>query len=229
MRLQKFLSQAGIASRRGAEDLIRAGRVAINEVPVTELGTRVDPDRDRVSVDGRSVRPRALEWLALHKPRGYVSTRHDPQGRRTIYDLVPPDAGRLFYVGRLDVDSEGLILLTNDGDTAHRMRHPSFEVERVYEADVSGDPDETAIGRLRTGVMLDDGFARVRAAERVAPARVRLTLTEGRKREVRRLLAAVGYPVRRLVRVRYGPVQLGALPPGQWRRLRPDEIPSAAG
>jgi pseudouridine synthase len=229
MRLQKFLSQAGIASRRGAEDLIRAGRVAINEVPVTELGTRVDPDRDRVSVDGRNVRPRALEWLALHKPRGYVSTRHDPQGRRTIYDLVPPDAGRLFYVGRLDVDSEGLILLTNDGDTAHRMLHPSFEVERVYEADVSGDPDETAIGRLRAGIMLDDGFARVRAAERVGPARVRLTLTEGRKREVRRLLAAVGYPVRRLVRVRYGPVQLGALPPGQWRRLRPDEIPSAAG
>lgn len=229
MRLQKFLSQAGIASRRGAEDLIRAGRVAINEVPVTELGTRVDPDRDRVSVDGRNVRPRSLEWLALHKPRGYVSTRHDPQGRRTIYDLVPPDAGRLFYVGRLDVDSEGLILLTNDGDTAHRMLHPSFEVERVYEADVSGDPDETAIGRLRAGIMLDDGFARVRAAERVGPARVRLTLTEGRKREVRRLLAAVGYPVRRLVRVRYGPVQLGALPPGQWRRLRPDEIPSAAG
>ena len=127
------------------------------------------------------------------------------------------------------MDSEGLILLTNDGDTAHRMLHPSFEVERVYEADVSGDPDETAIGRLRAGIMLDDGFARVRAAERVGPARVRLTLTEGRKREVRRLLAAVGYPVRRLVRVRYGPVQLGALPPGQWRRLRPDEIPSAAG
>jgi pseudouridine synthase len=228
MRIQKFLSQAGVASRRAAEDLIRAGRVRINDAAVTELGTRIDPERDRVQVDGRDVHARPIEWLALHKPRGYVSTRRDPQGRPTIYDLVPASAGRLFYVGRLDVDSEGLILLTNDGDTAHRMLHPRYQVERVYEAEVSGDPDTAALDRLCAGVELEDGFARARAAERIGRARVRITLTEGRKREVRRLLAAVGYPVRRLVRVRYGSVALGALPPGDWRRLRSTEIPRVA-
>lgn len=228
MRLQKFLSHAGVASRRAAEELIRAGRVSINGTPVTELGTRIDPDRDRVRVDGCDVRPRAVEWLAVHKPSGYVSTRRDPQGRPTIYDLVPPEAGRLFYVGRLDVDSEGLMLLTNDGDSAHRLLHPRFEVERVYEAHVAGDPGEPVLARLRAGVLLEDGPARAREAERIGPGRVRLVLTEGRKREVRRLLAAVGHPVRRLVRVRYGPVELGALPPGHWRRLRPDEIPRDA-
>lgn len=229
MRLQKFLSRAGVASRRAAEDLIRAGRVRVNDAAVTELGTRIDPERDRVQVDGREVRAQPVEWLALHKPSGYVSTRRDPQGRPTIYDLVPASAGRLFYVGRLDVDSEGLILLTNDGDSAHRMLHPRYQVERVYEADVSGDPVAPTLDRLCAGIELEDGFARARAAERLGHGRVRITLTEGRKREVRRLLAALGHPVRRLVRVRYGPVSLGTLPPGEWRRLRAPEIPRVAG
>jgi 23S rRNA pseudouridine2605 synthase len=226
MRLQKFLSHAGVASRRAAEDLIIAGRVRINDVVVTELGTRVDPERDHVRVDGRVVRPSRIEWLALHKPRGYVTTRSDPQGRRTIYELIPEAAGRLFHVGRLDIDSEGLVLLTNDGDTAHRMLHPRYEVERVYDADVAGDPDPSVLTRLRTGVELEDGLARARAVQRLDRGRLRITLTEGRKREVRRMLTAVGHPVQRLVRIRYGPVSLGALPPGHWRRLRPDEIPS---
>jgi 23S rRNA pseudouridine2605 synthase len=224
VRLQRFLAQAGVASRRAAEQLIVDGRVAVNGQPVTILGTRIAAS-DRVSVDGREVRPLATEWIALHKPPGYVSTRHDPQGRRTLYDLLPQELGHLFYVGRLDADSEGLVLLTNDGTLANRLLHPRYQVERVYEADVAGDPSPDALTRLVGGVALEDGEARALRAERLARGRVRLTLTEGRKREVRRMLAAVGYPVRRLVRTRYGPVELGALPPGRWRRLLPHEIP----
>ena len=225
MRLQRFLAQAGVASRRAAEALIQEGRVAVNGVRVTQLGTRVDPAHDRVTVDGREVRPLTTEWVALHKPPGYVSTRHDPQGRRTLYDLLPPELAHLFYVGRLDTDSEGLVLLTNDGAIAHRLLHPRYRVERVYEADVEGDPARATLDRLVRGVPLEDGIARALRAERLAPGRVRLTLTEGRKREVRRMLAGVGHPVRRLVRTRYGTVELGSLPVGQWRRLEPHEVP----
>lgn len=228
MRLQKYLAQAGVASRRAAEELIAAGRVAVNGSVVRVQGTRVDPQQDRVAVDGRDVRPSATEWIALHKPAGYVSTRRDPQGRRTLYDLLPRELHSLFYVGRLDADSEGLVLLTNDGDAAHGMLHPRFGVERVYEAAVQGDPPPRVLALLMEGVQLEDGIARALAAERLAPGSVRLTLTEGRKREVRRMLAAVGHPVRRLRRTRYGPVELGALAPGEWRRLAPHEIPRAA-
>lgn len=225
MRLQKFLAQAGVSSRRGAEQLILDGRVTVNGAVVRTLGTRVDAAHDVVTVDGRSVHASSTEWIALHKPPGYVSTRHDPQRRRTIYELLPRELARLFYVGRLDAESEGLILLTNDGDAAHRLLHPSFQVERAYEADVAGDPPASTLALLERGVQLEDGMARAVRAERLSRGRVRLTLTEGRKREVRRLLAAVGHPVKRLVRTRYGPVELGSLPAGQWRRLSPDEIP----
>jgi 23S rRNA pseudouridine2605 synthase len=228
VRLQKFLSNAGFASRRRAESLIVAGRVRVNGAPVTELGTRVDATRDVVEVDGRRVRPRAPEWVVLHKPVGYVTTRFDQVGRRTIYDLVPERLHGLTHVGRLDLDSEGLLLLTNEGDAANRLLHPRHRVEREYEIEVGGVPDERTLQRLQDGVMLEDGLARAvhvglrgRAG---AGSRVSLTLREGRKREVRRMMDAVGHPVRRLVRVRYGPIRLGDLPLGQWRMLSKKEI-----
>lgn len=229
MRLQKFLSQAGIASRRKAEELIREGRVRVNGRVVTELGTKVDPATDRVSVDGRPVEAAAPVWIALHKPAGYVSTRSDPQGRPTIYDLIPEEYAGLFYVGRLDVDSEGLMLLTNQGDVAHRLLHPRYGVDRVYDVVVRGRVTDAEIQRLLEGIELEDGVARAVAVERrPAPgpelSRLHVTLREGRKREVRRLFRALGHPVQRLVRIRYGPIRLGTLKRGSWRRLSPREV-----
>jgi 23S rRNA pseudouridine2605 synthase len=232
VRLQKYLSQAGVASRRASEGLIEAGRVSVNGSVVTELGTRVDPEGDAVMVDGKLVEPAPRTWVALHKPVGYVTTRSDPEGRSTVYDLLPAELHGLFYVGRLDYDSEGLLLLTNDGDATHRLLHPSFGAERVYEAVVEGRPDERVMRQLVEGVQLDDGLAVARHAERGERVQggvvVRVTLAEGRKREVRRMLAAVGHPVRRLRRVRYGPVQLGELPAGQWRELTRRELSALA-
>ena len=228
-RLQKFLANAGVASRRKAEELISAGRVSVNGVVVTELGTKVDAAADSIVVDGRKIESSAPRWIALHKPRGYVSTREDPQGRPTIYDLLPGELHGLFYVGRLDVDSEGLMLLTNHGDAAHRLLHPSFEVQRVYDVLVGGAVSEQNVQQLLSGVQLDDGIARAREV-RVLPgrgtneSRVRLVLQEGRKREVRRMMRALGYPVRRLKRVSYGPIQLGRLAAGQWRSLTDEEL-----
>jgi pseudouridine synthase len=229
VRLQKFLSQAGAASRRRAEDLIRGGRVRVNGVVVAELGSRVNPATDVVEVDGRRVRAAQRLWIAFHKPRGVVSTKRDPQGRRTIYDVLPPRFGKLFYVGRLDRDSEGLMLLTNDGDGAHRLLHPRYGAVREYEVDVEGTLSASERERLVGGIELEDGRARaeeVRVLGRPGPGRtrLRLTLREGRKREVRRMLEAVGRRVERLVRVRYGPVELGDLAPGEWRRLGAREI-----
>jgi len=224
VRLQKFLSQAGVASRRHSEGLITAGRVTVNGAVVTELGTRVDPRRDEVQLDGETVRPAAMEWYALHKPRGYLSTRNDPGGRATLYDLLPERLHGLFYVGRLDYDSEGLVLLTNDGDTAHRMLHPSFGVAREYEVELDRNAEADLADRLLAGVELDDGFAKAETAHRTSPKRLVLTLGEGRKREVRRLLAALGHDVRRLRRLRYGPVELGSLAEGQWRALTAAEL-----
>lgn len=229
IRLQKFLSQAGVASRRAAEELIRAGRVAVNGKTVTELGTRVDPERDQVEVDGRAIAAAEPVWIALHKPPGYVVSRHDPQGRPTIYDLVPAEFSGLFHVGRLDVDSEGLILLTNDGDAAHRLLHPSYEMDRVYDVGVRGRVTDEEIELLLAGVELEDGPARAIAVRRrPSPGpradRLLVTMREGRKREVRRLFAAIGHPVRRLVRRRFGPIELGSLKPGAWRRLSPREV-----
>ena len=223
IRLQKFLSQAGVASRRSSEELITGGRVSINGRVATELGVRVQPSDD-IRVDGKRIRPAASQWYALHKPRGYMSTRSDPQGRQTLYDLVPPPMRRLFYVGRLDFDSEGLVLLTNDGDTAHRLLHPRYGVDREYDVELEEQIDDSALEQLRIGVQLDDGRARARTVRRKGGRRVVLTLQEGRKREVRRMFAELGYRVIRLRRVRYGPIRLGDLPSGDWRALDAREL-----
>ena len=228
VRLQKFLANAGIASRRKAEELILEGRVAVNDVIVTELGTRVDPESDHITVDRKTVLAATVRWIALHKPAGYLTSRGDPQGRPTIYDLLPPEHRGLFYVGRLDFDTQGLVLLTNDGDRAHRLQHPSFQVPRVYEATVEGQLSDDIIQQLTQGVVLEDGPARVQDATILATgvrsSTIRVTLAEGRKREVRRLFDAVGHPVIRLIRLRYGPISLGGLPAGEWRVLSGQEI-----
>jgi 23S rRNA pseudouridine2605 synthase len=228
VRLQKFLSQAGVASRRASEELILAGAVEVNGKVVRELGTKVDPDADHVIVRGQHITPAPPEWLALHKPPGYTTTRHDPRGGRTVYDLLPERARGLFYVGRLDRDSEGLILFTNDGDTANDLLHPRNEVERVYQVEVGGTVPGRLADKLRKGIRLDDGIARAHRA-RVWPENngrtaIDVSLLEGRKREVRRMFDELGFPVRKLTRLSYGPVELGNLPPGQWRALRQDEI-----
>jgi 23S rRNA pseudouridine2605 synthase len=241
VRLQRYLAQAGVASRRRSEDLIAAGLVAVNGSVVTRPGSTVDPGRDRITVRGRSVRarfpetsPRAAICLALHKPPGVLTTRSDPGGGRTVFDLLDePDRGRLMYVGRLDRDTEGLLLLTDDGRLAHRLTHPRWGVERTYVADVGGALDERrlAAGAAR-GIELEDGRtapfgARIlsrRGEGRAAGRKVRLVLREGRKREVRRILEACGGQVLRLVRTRYGTVSLDDLAPGASRRLTPAEV-----
>ena len=226
MRLQKFLSNAGAASRREAERLIVAGRVRINGSTVTELGTRVDPQEDVVELDGETIRLDAPRWVLYHKPAGVLTTRSDPGGGRTVYDELPDDMAGLRYVGRLDRGTEGLLLFTNEGDVLHRLTHPSFEVEREYWAKVKGTPDSATLERLCRGVMLEDGPAKARRAwhpRGAPPDEMRLILTEGRKREVRRLLLEVGHPVLRLRRERYGPVQLGTLEVGAWRVLTETE------
>jgi pseudouridine synthase len=223
IRLQKFLAQAGVASRRASEELIVGGRVSINGRLATELGVRVT-SRDDVRVDGRRIRPAPAQWFALHKPRGYMSTRSDPEGRRTLYELVTPPMRKLFYVGRLDFDSEGLVLLTNDGDTAHRLLHPRYGIDREYDVEVDRQIDDAALEQLRRGVHLEDGRARARTVRRRGNRRVVLTLREGRKREVRRMFAELGHEVIRLRRVRYGPIRLGDLEPGEWRALDEREL-----
>lgn len=228
MRLQKFLSRAGVASRRHAEEMIAAGRVRVNGSVVSEMGSKVDPERDRVEVDGKRVGVQEATWIALYKPAGYVTTRSDPRGRPTVYDLLPDAYHGLFHVGRLDWASEGLLLLTNQGDVAHRLLHPSFEIERVYDAVVTGELSRAMLARLTEGVELEDGLARAERAElrstkRPGQSAARLVLREGRNREVRRMFAALGFPVKRLVRRRYGPIELGRMKPGEWRVLASGE------
>ena len=226
-RLQKVLSAAGVASRRHAEELIAAGRVRVNGAVAT-LGDRVDATTDVVEVDGERVTlDTTLRYVLLNKPQGFVSTTSDPEGRPTVTELINlPD--RLYPVGRLDRDTEGLLLLTNDGDLVHRLLHPSFGVERTYLALVPGPVRREVLGRLRDGVELDDGPARprrVRLAEQHAgKAVLEVVMTEGRKREVRRMLAAVGLPVERLARVAFGGVELGDLRQGKWRFLTDPEV-----
>jgi 23S rRNA pseudouridine2605 synthase len=224
MRLAKFLAHAGVASRRAAEQLVFAGRVMVGGEVVRDPARDVE-EGDAVAVDGRGV---ALERrhvvYALNKPAGYVSTAKDPQGRPTVVSLI---AGRerLYPVGRLDADTTGLLLLTNDGELAHRLTHPSFEVPRVYRAQVRNPPvREPALRRLREGVQLDDGVTAPAGARRLAPDRVEIVLHEGRKRQVRRMLDAVGHPVVRLERVAFGPLRLGDLPLGGHRLLKAAEV-----
>ena len=223
IRLQKVLAQAGLGSRRTCEDLIERRRVRVNgEVAV--LGRRVDPEVDVVEVDGAQIGVKAgLVHYLLHKPAGVITTVSDPQGRPTVVDLVPAEP-RVFPVGRLDGDSEGLLLLTNDGDLTHRLTHPRYGVDKEYLVEVEGDPSRGALARLRDGVDLEDG--------RTAPAKVaqldarllRITIHEGRNRQVRRMCEAIGHPVLRLVRTRIGPVADRSLKPGEWRALTQDEV-----
>jgi 23S rRNA pseudouridine2605 synthase len=226
-RVQRALARAGFGSRRACEELISAGRVEVNG-RVATLGDRVDPAGDRIRVDGRrvSVDP-GLRYLALHKPRGVTTTMRDPHAERDLRRFLPRGP-RVFPVGRLDRETEGLLLLTNDGELAHRLAHPRHGVEKEYLAEVDGTPSQRQLGRLRRGVRLDDGVARALAARATGRSggrgAVRLVLAEGRKREVRRMLDVVGLPVRRLVRTRVGPVRLGKLRAGERRDLTPEEV-----
>ncbi|MDR1512080.1 MAG: rRNA pseudouridine synthase [Propionibacteriaceae bacterium] len=229
VRLQKVLAAAGVASRRQAEEMILDGRIEVNGQVVTVLGTRVDPATDHIRFDGTRLPPeRHRVYLVLNKPRGVVSTMSDPEGRRTLGEFVPPKAGRLFHVGRLDTETEGLIVLTNDGDLAQRLSHPKFEVSKTYLAEVEGVVDRATLARLARGVTLEDGPItpdKVKLVD-VASGRslVQVTLHSGRNRVVRRLLEAVGHPVRKLARTRIGPIRLGDLPTGRTRPLTRDEV-----
>jgi 23S rRNA pseudouridine2605 synthase len=224
-KLQKVLARAGVASRRAVEELIAEGRVRVNG-EVARLGARVDADRDVIEVDGALVSTAAgLVHYLLNKPAGVISTAEDTHGRRTVVDLVPPEP-RVFPVGRLDADTEGLLLLTNDGDLTHRLTHPSFGVEKEYLASVEGDPAPKAVRALREGVDLDDGRTAPAKVARVAPGVLRITIHEGRNRQVRRMCEAVGHPVVRLVRTRIGPIADRRLKPGEWRPLTAKEVRS---
>jgi len=222
-RLQKVLARVGLGSRRACEELIAEGRVSVNGEPAT-LGRRVDVERDTVALDGvpLPVLPGLVHYL-LHKPAGVVTTADDPQGRPTVVRLVP-SAPRVFPVGRLDTDSEGLLILTNDGDLAHRLAHPSFGVEKEYLVETVGVPTPGALRRLREGVDLDDGRTAPARVGVVAPGVVRIVVHEGRNRQVRRMCETVGYPVRRLVRTRIGPLSDPRLAPGEWRELTGSEV-----
>ena len=228
MRLQKYLARAGVDSRRGSEDLIVSGRVRVNGEVVTRLGTAVDPDSARVEVDRRRIRLKPALWLALHKPPGYTCTRRDPGGRPIIYDLLPAEVRHLPHVGRLDFMSEGLLLLSNEGDVVHRLLHPRTGIERVYHAKLRGPATAEIPGRLRAGVALEDGPARARRARWITPPHtssptVEIVLAEGRNREIRRMLASLGVTLRRLRRTSFGPIRLGALAAGATRELSPKE------
>jgi 23S rRNA pseudouridine2605 synthase len=229
VRLQKLLAQSGVASRRKCEELMLDGLVEVDGEVVTRLGTKVDPRTAVIRVDGKRLPPvSAHVYLVLNKPRGVVSTMSDPQGRRTLGDLVADRAERLFHVGRLDTDTEGLILLTNDGDFAQKVAHPAYELEKTYVAEVDGVVDKATVRRLREGVVLDDGPVEVHRAKVVSTAKdrsiVELVIHEGRNRIVRRLLEDVGHPVRRLTRTAIGPVVLRGPRPGELRDLSRDEL-----
>ncbi len=232
MRLQRYISQSGRASRREAERMMLAGRVTVNGTVVTQMGVRIDPSSDKVSLDGEPIHSSPVRWVAFHKPAGVLTTRADPHGGVTIYDRLPSQLSKLRYVGRLDKDAEGLLLLTNDGQLSNALAHPRGEIEREYWLRVAGTLEPATINRLTSGIELDDGFARAVRARLIDSDKVsstlKLVVTEGRKREVRRLLSAVGHPVMRLRRIRYGPLALGALKKGSWRDLDDDEVAALA-
>jgi pseudouridine synthase len=221
VRLNAYLARAGVASRRRADELIKAGRVRVNG-DSGELNTFVQRG-DRVEVDGQEVTAQRLAYVLLHKPAGKVTTARDPQGRPTVVELVDlPE--RIVPVGRLDVDTTGALLLTNDGALAHRLAHPRYGVEKTYEVDVEGEPDDDALRTLAEGVELDDGRTAPARVRRMAPSRIELTLHEGRNRQVKRMLEAIGHPVRRLHRSVYAGLTLEGLEPAEWRELEPSEV-----
>src|SRR5207253_1602244 len=221
MRLNAYLARAGIASRRKADDLIKAGRVTVNGEP-GQLNTFV-AENDRVEVDGRPIAKQRLAYVLLHKPPAVVTTARDPHARRTVVDLVSHDA-RVVPVGRLDADTTGALLLTNDGELAHRLAHPRYGVEKRYVADVDGEPSDEALRALRDGIELDDARTAPAKARRLGRSRVELTIHEGRKHQVKRMLEAVGHPVTRLHRSVYAGLTLEGLEPGAWRELEPSEV-----
>jgi len=221
VRLNAFLARAGVASRRKADELIKAGRVTVNGAP-GQLNSVVGKN-DRVEVDGKEVARQRLAYVLLHKPQGVVTTASDPQGRRTVVEIVPLEP-RVVPVGRLDVNTTGALLLTNDGPLAHRLAHPRYGVEKTYVAEVEGTPDEAALAALREGVELDDGPTAPAGARLVGPRRVELVLHEGRNHQVKRMLEAVGHPVTRLHRSRYAGLTADDLKPGAWRELTAREV-----
>ena len=223
MRLNAYLARAGVASRRKADELIKAGRVVVNGEP-GRLNTFVERG-DRVEVDGDEVRPQRLAYVLLHKPSGVVTTASDPQGRPTVVHLVGHEV-RVVPVGRLDVETTGSLLLTNDGELAHRLAHPKYEVEKVYEAEVEGEPSDEVLRRLAEGVELEDGVTAPAEVRRLGPWKIELSIHEGRNRQVRRMLEVVGHPVRRLHRSRYAGLTVEELAPGEWRELASREVPT---
>ena len=227
-RLQKILSAAGIASRRECERLMLEGRVEVDGEVVTTLGTKVDRSSQEIRVDGEPLARPRLVYFAVHKPTGIVCTARDPAGRPRVIDMIPEDAGRVFNVGRLDIHSEGLILVTNDGELANRLTHPRYSVEKTYEIHVAGRPDREVLDRLRSGVYMAEGLARIVSvrfkAQRKNSSVLEMVLNEGRNREIRRIFARVGHKVQRLIRIAVGPIRLGEMPRGTVRRLTHQEI-----
>jgi len=221
MRLNAYLARAGVASRRRADELIKAGRVRVNGAP-GELHTFVGSG-DRVEVDGRAVSKQRVAYLLLHKPAGVVTTARDPRGRPTVVELVPREP-RVVPVGRLDADTTGALLLTNDGELAHRLAHPRYEVAKVYVVEVEGEPSDQALRALAEGVELEDGRTASAQARRLGASRIELTLHEGRKRQVKRMCAAVGHPVHSLHRREYAGLTVAGLEPGDSRELTPEEV-----
>lgn len=233
IRLQKFLAQCGVASRRKAEELIRGGKVRVNGHVVTEMGTKVSTE-DRVEVNGKVVRPEKKKvYILLHKPRGYVTTVSDPEGRKTVLDLVKDVRERVYPVGRLDYDSSGLLLLTNDGEFANYMMHPKNEILKVYIATVKGNPSEEALDKLRNGIRIDDyvtapAFVRVLSVYE-KKTKLEITIHEGHNRQIRKMCEKIGHPVVRLKRIAYGSLELGDLKPGEWRFLTEKEVKQLMG
>jgi 23S rRNA pseudouridine2605 synthase len=224
-RLQKILSQAGVASRRASEKLMLEGRVSVNGATITELGTKADPARDDIRVDGRRIKvAERHRYLLLNKPRGYVTTRSDPQKRATVLDLLRGVREYIYPVGRLDYDSEGLLILTNDGDLAARLTHPRHGIARVYEARVLGEPDAHDISRLSKGVTIDGRRTEPAEVVSLGPSQLRITVREGRNRQVRKMCDAIGHPVAELRRVAIGPIRDPRLRIGEWRELTAQEV-----
>jgi pseudouridine synthase len=229
IRLNKFLSQAGVASRREADKLISEGRIGVNNEIVQTLGVKIDDEKDVVTIDGRKIKPKdEFQYLMLNKPPGYLVTLKDPLQRPTVLDLIPDLKSRVFPVGRLDFDSEGLLLLTNDGELANRLLHPRYGIKKVYEVNVKNIPERSRLQILEKGIRIDNkktAPAKVRLLKTGSKsALVRIELREGRKREVRRMFKAIGHPVRELKRVRFAELSLKNLKRGQWRHLTPAEV-----
>ena len=224
-RLNKFIADAGVTSRRGADELIQEGRVSVNGEIIQELGSKIDGEKAEVMVDGETIRASSTKtYLALHKPRGVVSTMYDPEGRPSLSDFISLRTERLFHVGRLDKESEGLILLTNDGEMTFRATHPSYGLEKTYLIEYAGDLPRRAKDSLLRGIELEDGLGRVLAFEELSPTWIEVTIHEGRYHIIRRLMESVGVDVLRLVRTRFGPILLGDVLEGRWRDLNEVEL-----